>query len=219
LADDLYAEAENWLDGEPIGNADQAEKVTLLIASLEKASKEAEAQRAAEKKPHWDAGKAVDAAWSPVKDKLEKALRTAKRAMTPWLEALQAEQRRRADEARREAEAAEERLRAQKIEARERGALADEDVTEALEADAKEAARAAARLSKETPVVRSGGKTLALRDVWLVNVTDHAALLKHYKATAPDLLKAWLFEQAQKDVRSGARHLPGCSIWSEKKAV
>jgi len=38
-------------------------------------------------------------------------------------------------------------------------------------------------------------------------------------ATKPDDLTSWLYEQARKDVRAGARVLPGCSIWSEKKAV
>jgi len=217
--DDLFGEAENWCDGEPIATEAQAEELTKLIGMLEEAAKETEACRAAEKKPHWDAGKAVDAAWKPVTEKCAKALRVAKKAMLPWLEALQAEQRRKAEEARREADEAAARLREQHEAARRSSDLADEDVTETLEAEAKEAAKAAAKLEKEKPVVRGGGKAVTMRDVWLVNITDRKELLRHYMATKPDDLTSWLYEQARKDIRAGARHLPGCSIWSETQAV
>lgn len=221
-ADDLYMEAENWCDGEPICTEQQAADLTTLIGRLEKLGKDAEATRAAEKKPHLDAGRLVDSAWKPITEKVAKAVRVAKRAMTPWLEALEAERNRLAQEARREADAAALRLREQAEEARRSSNIVDEDVQEALEHEAKMAARAARDAEKAPAVSRGEGKALSLRDVWLVNITDRRELLKYYLMNRPDFTKKledFLYSEARADVRSGQRNIPGCSIWSEKKAV
>lgn len=217
--DDLFAEAQNWCDGEPISTEGQAEEITKLIGMLEKAMKGASAAADAEKKPLHDAWKAKIAEWKPLLEKCEKAIRAAKRAMTPWLEIVAAENRRKQEEASKAAEAAAARLREQAIASRESSDLRDDDVREQLERDAEEAAKAARIAASEKAVVRGGGKTVTLRDVWLVAINDRKALLQHYMRLRPDDLEAWLYDQARRDVREGARHLPGCNIWSEKKAV
>lgn len=221
-ADDLFGEAENWLDGDPIANEQQAEAVTALKAMLQAGEKEAEAARSAEKKPFLDAGREVDAKWKPVIDRLAKARTVAQRALTPWLEAVEAENRRKAEVARIAAEQERRRLEeAQKLAALSSD-LASEDQVEAAEAAAKEAARVAREAEKETAVVRTGAGKATLRTEWLVNVKDYRELLNYYLRHRPDVadeLRKWLFAQAKKDVRGGARSLPGCSIWDEKRAI
>jgi hypothetical protein len=220
--DDLYLEASNWLDGEPISTPEQAEAVTKLKGMLAEAEREAEKMREAEKRPHLDAGKAVDAAWKPVKEKAAKAKSVANRALTPWLEAVEAENRRKALEAQRAADEAARRLREQAEKDRASSRLADEDVREQLEEEAEEAKRRAARLAKETATVRTEHGGAHLRTVWLVKVDDHRALLMHYLKNRPDVadeLREWLANMAAKDVRAGIRHLDGCNIWHEKRAV
>ncbi len=60
---------------------------------------------------------------------------------------------------------------------------------------------------------------MSLRSVWTPTLTDPCAALKHYRERQPDELKAWLLSQAEKDVRAGARSIPGFEISETKKAV
>lgn len=217
--DDLYMEAETWLDGEPISNADQAAKVTALKGMLSAAAKDADAKRAEEKAPHLEAGRQVDAAWKPIVDRAKKALTVAQKALTPWLEAVEAENRRKALEAQREADEAAARLREQAIASRESSALADEDVREVLEDEAKAAARRAAAATKQTSTVRTDHGKATLRTVWLFEVEDRRALLNHYLRQKPEAFEELLRDLAGKDVRAGARVLPGVRIWDERRAI
>jgi hypothetical protein len=59
---------------------------------LRKARKDADEARVAEKKPHDDAAKAVQAKWTPLLDKCELAETTAKKALAPYLIAKEAAQ-------------------------------------------------------------------------------------------------------------------------------
>jgi hypothetical protein len=63
---DLFDEAKNFLDGEAITTQDMADAVSKLLDMIRKAKKEADDFRAAEKKPHDDAAKAVQEKWKPL---------------------------------------------------------------------------------------------------------------------------------------------------------
>jgi hypothetical protein len=78
---------------------------------LRKARKDADEARVAEEKPHDDAAKAVQQKWKPLLDKCELAETTAKKALTPYLEAKEAQQRAEAEALRKAAEEAAERAR------------------------------------------------------------------------------------------------------------
>lgn len=217
--EDLFLEAQNWLDGEPISNEKQAEAVTTLKGLIADVKKSAETEQKAESRPHYEAHKAAIARWKPMIEKADKAVRVANRALTPWLEMLQAEQKRKADEARAAAEAAAEALRKERDEAFKSSSIFDDDAVEERERELKEAEKAARRAMKETASINTGAGRASLRTHWLVSVTDARDLLMHYMRTDPDWLKSLIRERAEKEVRAGTRNLPGCRIWSEQRAV
>jgi hypothetical protein len=63
------------------------------------------------------------------------------------------------------------------------------------------------RLDKQKPLATGGERAIGLVDRFTPELTDSCAALKHYRERqAAEGLKAWLLEQAEKDVRAG---LPG----------
>jgi hypothetical protein len=225
VLDDLELEARNWCDGDPIGSQDQADELTRLIATIEDQKKLAGADRDAETKPLYQVWKDAVARWKPAEERFEKLVKVCKRVLTPWLQAVEAENRRKAEEARKAAEDAANLAREQAAASRQTGGgFADEEIIEDLVADADRLQREAKEAARARPVARGGGRTTTLRKRWFVNVTDAKELLQHYLRHRPDVrdeLKKWLHAQAEKDVRSqnGPKTLPGCSIWSEDVAV
>jgi hypothetical protein len=217
--DDLYDEAKNWLDGTPIENQGQAEAVGSLLAKFREARKGADEQRVTEKKPHDEAGAAVQAVWKPLIDKCERAEKIAKNVIGAWQIKLEAEQRAKAAEAALQAEA--ERADAQAKLAAARGSERLEDAEEAEDAvkRAKDAEREANRADKAKPLVATGGRSVGLRSYWEPTLTDSVAALKHYRETQPEALKAWLLDQAARDVRLGVRVLPGFAVTEQRRAA
>src|ERR1035438_2770785 len=62
----LYMEAKNWLDGEPIANEAQAEKVQTLLRMIQEAEKAADDSRVIEKKPLDEAIAAIQDRYNPL---------------------------------------------------------------------------------------------------------------------------------------------------------
>lgn len=217
--DDLYSEAGNWLDGAPVETQEQAETLGKLLAAFREARKGADGQRAVEKKPHDDAAKAVQAAWKPLIDKAERAEKVLKNAIGAYQLKLEAEQRARAAEASRIAE--EERKAAQAALQAASGSDRLSDAEEAEEAlkRAQRAEREAVQADRAKPLVATGGRSVGLRSYWEAELTDAAAALKHYRTVQPEALKAWLLEQAQRDVRAGSRSIPGFNIREDRRAA
>lgn len=217
--EELIENAKQFLDGEPIANQGQADEVGKLLDMIRTAKKDADKERAAEKKPHDDAGKAVQARWKPLLDRCDIAADTAKKALVPWLEKLEAEQRAAAAKAREEAEAA--RLAA--LEA-ERAAKASVDLEAAERAeqarkDADIAQAQANRADKAKAHAAGGNRAIGLRSYWTAEITDRRELLAHYMRTRPADLEAWLQDQANKDVHAGIRHIPGVVVKEERRAA
>jgi len=217
---DLYFEAQNWLDGDPVSTAEQAAELTRLKSRLQEAVKAVDAERKKVADPVYATWKDINAAWKPIGDKATKAVQVAQRALTPWLEAVAAENKRKADEAREAANEAARRLREAATAERQSSDLRDVDRREELEREAEDAAKAARRAEKETSVIRGeDGSKATLRTIWNVTIADRRALLMHYLRTDPDWIEALLLDRAQKDVRAGARFLEGCLITSEQRAI
>ena len=214
--DDLLLEARNYLDGEPITNEQQADAVSSLLNRLRRVAKDADEARKAEKKPHDDAAKAVQAKWTPIISKAELATSTAKQALAPWLRQLEDKQRAEAEAARAEAD------RLAKIAADARhacdGNLQSREDAERLLKAASAARKDADRADKQKAHAKGGERAAGLVDVFTPELTDACAALKHYRAAQPAELKEWLLEQARKDVRSGARNIPGFTIHHERTA-
>lgn len=220
--DDLEMEASNFLDGEPIETETQAEAINKIREDARKARQAAEEQRKAEKKPHDDAAAAVQAKWKPFTD--DKKGRCAlienvcKQALAPYLikkdEAQRAAAQAAAQEAQRQAEAA-----AQAAAQARPDDLAGQTTVRVLQENAADALKAAQKADKARPLVGGASRAAGLRTVWTPALTDPAAALAHYRKAQPEALKAWLLEQAQKDVAAGRREIPGFTVTEARVAV
>jgi hypothetical protein len=214
--DDLLLEARNYLDGDPITNETQAEAVSSLLNRLRRLAKDADEARKVEKKPHDDAAKAVQEKWKPILDSADLAASTAKQALAPWLQQVEGKQQREAELARAEAE----RLAriAAEAHAKSGGNLTEAEDAERLLKAAEGARRFAAKAEKAKPLAKGGERAVGLIDRYTPELTDPCAALRFYRETQPAELKAWLLEQAEKDIRAGKREIPGFTIHHERVA-
>lgn len=216
--EDLLAEAQSFLDGDPIATQAQADSVGTLLGMLREARKGADEQRKVEKKPHDDAGKAVQAAWNPILERVELAESVAKKALAPFLMAEEARKQAEAAKAREEAERAQREAQEAMRAAAESSNLAAREEAERLTKAAEKANTAATKAEKAKPLAAGTGRSVGLRTVWSATLVDPVEALKHYRAKESAALKAWLSEQAAADVRAGLRTIPGFEIIAERIA-
>lgn len=215
---DLFEEARNFLDGSGVNTEAEAEAVSKLLDMIRTAAKDADKARAAEKKPHDDAGKAVQAKWKPLLDRAELAVDTCKKVLTPWLQKLEADRRAEAERARQDAEA----KAAEAAEAMRTTSLADLDGREEAERLVKDAKRAeadATRAEKARPQAAGGARATTLRVSYRPELVNASEALKHFVRVRPDDVKDALLELARIEVRNGARILPGFTIHAEQSVV
>lgn len=215
---DLLDEAKNHLDGGGVENAGQADAVSALLDMLRKASKDADAARAAEKKPHDDAAKAVQAKWKPLLDRAELAMTTCKSALAPWLRKLEDEKRALAEAARKEAEA---RVAAAAEAIRQANAsdLAAREQAEALVQEAARAEQAAHRAEGDKAHAKGAARATGLRSYFTPVLIDPKAALQHYVTTNPQAIKDYLLTLAKADVQAGKRQIAGFTITEERRVV
>lgn len=203
-------------------DADTAPRLRDFIAGLKKLAKEADEARKAEKKPHDDAAKAVQAAWAPIADKIDAALKSAE----PILAAFLREEQRKADEAKaeaarkaREAEAAAAAARADAAAAATESARIE---AEARAAELAKAAKAENRAAKAGPTRVESATGLAnragLREVRSARIIDLARAVFHYR-DHPDMADL-ILRLANADIRASkgeAIEIPGIAIDVEQK--
>lgn len=215
----LTLEGSNWFDGQPIENELQAKCVAKLLDDARKASKKFDGERKAEKKPHDDAAKAVDAAWKPIIADADRIVECAKKAQTPWLIKLDEEKRATEEAVRREAEA--KAAEARRLTEEADGSLAAAKARDAALEEAKRAEEIVSWAAREKASSKGEGmaRSVSLRTVWRSEVEDRRALLNHIALTAPDDLTAFVSEWAEKAVRKGAREIPGVRIWQDRVAA
>lgn len=222
---DLYDEAKGWLDGTPIENPAQAEDVTRLLDMARKSGKAADAKRAELKKPHDDAGKAVQAEWKPLVDRAGKVETCAKTALGKWMVAEQQRMEREAAAARKIADEEAESARAKHQAAAGTGDLTAMEDAEGALSQAKDADRDAARAERAKPIAKIEGmaRGVGLVTKWSVaGLADepNAAqqLAKHYWQTRNAEVVDFYLSLARRDVTAGARAIPGITITSEQVA-
>jgi hypothetical protein len=174
-----------------------------LLDELRKARKEADSERAAEKKPHDDAASAVQAKWKPLLNRCDLATSEVKARLTPYRTAKLEAKNKAAQKAREEAEAklkaAQEAIRSDDLEARFQGEIE---------------LKAATKLA--TTANKLERQATGLRTYQAAEVTDRRALLEHVMRTDPDALTDWLAEYARKALPA---QLPGVTIRIERKAA
>lgn len=215
---DLYDEARNWADGEPITSAEIADAVTKLFDGLGAAGKEAEALRVAEKKPLDDQIAEIQTKFHPLigdtKSGKGKVVR-GRAALQTLLTAWRVEQQRVAAEAARKAREEADALRAE-AEAAIRassGNLAEREVAEEILDTAKQAEKFARRTNKAATT------GTGLRTSWVASLTDEEAALEWAYGRDPGRFKSLVQQMADEAVRSGLREIPGFAVTEEKKAA
>lgn len=212
---DLYEEARNFADGEPITSQEMADAITALREQIHEAGKKADAERTEEKRPLDDAVKAIQDRYNPFiqpkKGKVDLAKAALDQLLTPWRVAKQreaeAEARRIAEEAEAARRAAHEAMRASS------GNLAAREEAEAVLAEAKKLEKTARRADKAATT------GTGLRTTWVVEMVDEDAALDWAYGRAAGEFRAVAQRNAEELVRAGARQVPGFVVREEKRAA
>lgn len=220
--DDLYAEAKNWLDGEPITTPAQAEAIDKLRNMLREAMKTADKRRVEENKPFDDGKAEVQARYAPLiadtkttRGKAVTAIELCGKALLPYLKKVEQENAAKAEAARKEAEekaaAAQAALRASNaadLEAREKA--------EALVAEAARAEKAATKAENTKAHVHGGSRATGLRTKTVVTVTDETAFAKHVWTNHREEMSEFLHGLATRLVNAKFSGLPGIKVDMER---
>jgi hypothetical protein len=188
--ENLCRDAEALLKKGAAQTQDDADQASDLANRLGELQKKADAARAAEKKPHDDAAKAVQAKWSPVIAAADVYRRIKASVITPFL-AEQDRKRRAAEDQQRRAE----------VEAARAGAPPPEPPPAAV-----------------APVKAGSGsrRSVALRTVKDVEIEDRAKVLEFFKDN--EQVTALLKTLAERAVRAGV-DVPGAKIIERKVAA
>lgn len=216
--EDLYEEAKNFCDGEPIGSPEMAEAITTLHDRIHECGKRAEELRVDEKKPLDDQIAAIQTKFHPLigntkagKGKVVLGKEACQSLLTPYRARIAAEK---AAEAARVAAAAEAaRVAATEAIRASSGNLAAREEAEELLADAKKLERQAGRANK------AAATGTGLRTVWKAELVDDAAALDWFYGERPDAFRELIQSLADEAVRRGVRKVPGFVVRDEKVAV
>ena len=173
------AQAVSWLRKSGVTDEKSKDMAANYRSELLRLNKEADTQREAEKRPHDDASKAVQAKWKPLLDASKNAADEIRDALTDFMTAekrrLEAEQRAKWEAEQRAIAAARAEIEAQRAKA-----LADDPIA-ALTSPEPELPMVP---TPPTPVkVQAGGqrgRKTGLREVTRYVVTDHKAALTFF---------------------------------------
>lgn len=220
--EDLYDEAKQWLDGEPVTTQDQANALNTLENRIREAAKEAEALRKGEVKPLDDAKAEIQERFNAligetktVTGKTVMAIAAIKSALKPYLLELDKQQREAAAKAREEAQKAEQ---AALIAMQTRGAenLAEREEAERLVIEAKALNAAASKAEDAKAHAKGDGRATGLRSVWRAQMNSPFDAAAWAWKTHRDELTAFVQGLADRDVRNGARALAGFNIIEDR---
>lgn len=188
--EDLARDAQALIEAGPAHDQNAADRASDLANRLAELQKQADAARITEKKPHDEAAAAVQAKWKPLLGTADIYRRIKEAVITPFLVGE--------EKKRRLAEAAARR-------AAEEAAKAGEPIPEPT------AQRATA------PKAGSGGRrSVALRTVKVVTITDRAALLAFF-AENPLITEA-LQRMAERATAAGVT-VPGVTVTEDQRAA
>lgn len=216
--EDLYLEARNWLDGDPITTQAQADEVGKLLDLIREAEKAAEEARKTENKPFDEGKAAVQAKYAPltadtkaVRGKTVMAAEACKAALAPWRQEQERIKREAAEKARAEAEAA---MAAAREAAAKSAAdnLADQEALTTALRTAEQASKMAAKADK------AASTGMGLRSYWSPTLTDGVAAARHYWEHNRPAMEEALLLLAKQDVQAGKRKIPGFDIVEDRRA-
>jgi hypothetical protein len=188
--EDLARDAQALIDKGAAPDQSAADRASDLANRLAELQKQADAARTAEVRPHHDAAAAVQAKWKPLLGIADIYRQIKAAVITPFLVAE--------DTKRRAAEAAQRKL-------------------------AEEAAKAGTPMPEPTTMQRtapkagSGGRrSVALRAVDVVTITDRAALLAFFASN--EQITEVLQKLAEKVTAAGVK-VPGVTVKKEQRAA
>ena len=205
--DELFTLLSDTLAGGEVDSDEKEAAIDGLLDDFHKAWKDADKERAAQKKPHDDAAKAVQALWKPIIDKADTGKRACSEAITPYRTAKQRAKEEGARKAREEAEA---------IERAAQEALRQSDDLEAkfnAEHELEQAKKLAAVANK---IDRA---PTGLRTRYIHRIINRRELLLHVVERYPEDLADMLNEFVRQKVAGGLREMPGVEIIEEKRAA
>lgn len=216
-ASDIYDEAKEWLDGEEITTQKQADNLALLGDQVKKLAKAAEDMRKERKKPHDDAGKAVQAQFLPITKKLNLTKETLQSALKPFMVAQEKAQREAAEEARKIAE----QKRAEALAAMQSSSV--DNLAEREEAERKleyavEADKTAKELAEAKPHVRGEGRATTVVTTYKGTVEDWVTATASVFQRHPQDFYEVTQKVVDRMVRNGEREIPGVKI-EEVKSI
>lgn len=216
---DLFTEAKNWCDGQPIATQEQHDEVERLLDLIREAHDAADEARKAENQPFDDGKAAVQARYAPlisdtkgVQGKTVLAKKACLSVLGPWRQKIADEK---AAEAKRLQDEADEKIRLAHEAARalEQSNLEEAEQLEAFVTDARVAQKVAARAT--TAATNGTG----LRTTWTPTLTDGVAAARYYWVERRAECEAFFLSLARADVTAGQRELPGFSIAPDRRAV
>jgi hypothetical protein len=220
---DLYNEAAQWLDGEPVTTQQQADALNTLKAAILQAEKDADQMRKDEADPHDKAKAAIQERYNPLIGKTTKitgktvaAISSVNAAIKPYLIELDRKQREAAEEARKEAEA-KQAAAMEAMRARDGANLAQAEEAERLVQEANRAEAEAKRAESAKAHAKGEGRATGLRSVWRASMSDEKAAAGWMWTDHRAELMAFVQEYADKAVRSGKRSIPGFEIIEHKE--
>ena len=217
--------AAKWIENGDLTSEEDAQRLNDFMAGVKKRQKIADEARKAAKKPHDDAGKAVQAAYVPIIEKMKKASDKVGPLLSKWLNKKEAERQAEVKRQQEAAKFAREEAERKAKEAAARNDISGEIDAEAAQKAADDAAKEAARLAKAKSNVSSatgGGRTASLRTFIDVEVTNARVLFMRY-ADHPDLLEC-LRNLAAREARTAGfdaekDEIPGADLIVTRKAV
>lgn len=159
---------EAWCKALVVEDAHAAERAAELIKASIAKSKAADSQRATEKQPHLDAGRAVDTAWNPVIAIYKAAGDIARKRLKDFDDA---ERRRKAAEleAKRKEQEEIERKAAEKI---KQGGFAAQVALEEAREGQREVNQVQKELTQKSNYGAAGGRAVGKRKVWRAEITN-----------------------------------------------
>lgn len=216
--EDLFMEATNWADGQPIADQATHDAIEKLYDGLHAAGAKAEKLRVAEKEPFDTAIAEIQAKFAPLiadnkstKGKVTLGKQELAKLLTPWRTKVAQEKAAAAASAAAEAEAARQAANAA-MQASSGNLAAREEAEQAL-ADAKALEKTARRWDKAATT------GTGLRTVYDVTLVDEDAAMEWTWARARAEVLAVAQKNAEEAVRGGVRSVPGFSVVERKVAA
>lgn len=216
--EDLVETARGFLDGSGVTTQAEADAVSKLMDEGRKASKAADTARADEKRPHDEAGKAVQAKYKPLIESSDRVVTICKQAMLPYLEAQEAEKRRVAEIARAEAEA-KLKVAVEAARAAQLTDLAAQEQAAELEKEAAKADTLAKRAESDKAHGNGGSRATTLRTSYKPVMTNGVAAARWAWNERREECEAFFLSLAVVAVREGRHGIPGFAIEEVRSVV